>query len=155
MSSIRASGSIANPNAAASSRTRARACVVVEEDAGLSRLHREDDVLGDRHHRNEHEVLVHHPDPAGDRLLRGAHAHGLPVDQDLALVRVVEPVQDVHQRRLAGAVLPEQRVHLAAPEVEVDVVVGDDAWKALGDPPKLEDGRLDDALLLAHARAIL
>ena len=36
---------------------------------------------------------------------------------------VVEPVEDVHQRRLAGAVLAEQRVHLAAAEVEVDVVV--------------------------------
>ena len=78
-------------------------------------------------------------------------AHGLAVDQDLALVRVVEPVQDVHQRRLAGAVLAEQRVHLAAPEIEVDVVVGDDAGKALGDPAKLED----DGRLLAHARAIL
>ena len=54
-------------------------------------------------------------------------ATGLPVDADLALVGLVEAVEDVHQRRLAGAVLAEQRVHLAAPEVEVDAVVRDDA----------------------------
>ncbi len=57
-----------------------------------------------------------------------------PFDEDLALVRVVEAVEDAHQRRLAGAVLPEQRVHLAGPEVEVDVVVGEDARELLRDP---------------------
>ena len=65
----------------------------------------------------------------------------LPPTSDLALVRVVEAVQDVHQRGLAGAVLAEQRVHLAAAEIEVDVVVREDAREALGDPLELEDGR--------------
>ena len=37
----------------------------------------------------------------------------LAVEQDLALVRLQQPVQDVHQGRLAGAVLAEQGVHLA------------------------------------------
>src|SRR5207253_11031770 len=36
-------------------------------------------------------------------------------------------VEDVHQRRLPGAVLAEQRVHLAGKEVKVDAVVRDDA----------------------------
>ena len=58
----------------------------------------------------------------------------LAVDQDLALVRLVEPVEDVHQRRLAGAVLAEQRVHLALAQVEVDAVVRDDAGEPLRDP---------------------
>ena len=44
----------------------------------------------------------------------------LAVEQDLALVRHREPVEDVHQGRLAGAVLAEQRVDLAGAEVEVD-----------------------------------
>ena len=89
----------------------------------MPRLDREHDVLGDRHDRDEHEVLVHHPDPARDRLLRRRHPDGLALDQDLALVGVVEAVEDVHERRLPGAVLAEQRMHLAAAEVEVDVVV--------------------------------
>ena len=45
----------------------------------------------------------------------------LAVDDDLALVGLVEAVEDVHQRRLAGAVLAEQRMHLAAAKIEVDV----------------------------------
>ena len=63
----------------------------------------------------------------------------LPFDQDLALVRPVEAVEDVHQRRLARAVLAEQRVHLALAQVEVDVVVRDDAREPLRDAPHLED----------------
>ena len=41
-------------------------------------------------------------------------ATGFPLIADLALVGLVEAVEDVHQRRLAGAVLAEQGVHLAA-----------------------------------------
>ena len=61
---------------------------------------------------------------------------------------LVEPVEDVHQRRLAGAVLAEQRVHLAAAQVEVDVVVRDDSGEVLRDPAQLED-----RTLVSHARA--
>jgi hypothetical protein len=113
--------------------------VVVEERAPR-RLGAEDDVLGHRHHRDQHEVLVDHPDPALDRVLRRAHPHGLALDQDLALVRVVEPVEDVHQGRLARAVLAEERVHLVREQVEVDPVVRDDAREALRDTAQLQDG---------------
>ena len=87
-------------------------------------------------------MLVHHADPVLDRGLRGAERDALAFDPDLALVRVVEPVEDVHERRLAGAVLAEERVHLAPAQVEVDVVVGEDAGEPLRDPPELERGRL-------------
>ena len=113
---------------------------LVEQDPGARRLVREHDVLGDGHHRDQHEVLVHHPDPAVDRVLRRLERDRLAVQQDLALVGLVEPVEDVHQRRLAGAVLAEQRVHLAAPQVEIDVVVRDDPRKPLRDPAELQDG---------------
>ena len=52
------------------------------------------------------------------------------VDADLARVRPVEAGEDVHQRALAGAVLAEQGVDLAGAQLEVDVVVGDDAREA-------------------------
>ena len=103
---------------------------MVEEDARLVRLVAEHDVLGDRHHRDEHEVLVHHPDPVLDRVGGRVQDDRLALEEDLALVRPVEPVDDVHQRRLAGAVLAEQGVHLAAAELEVDAVVRDDAGEA-------------------------
>ena len=91
----------------------------------------EHDVLGHRHDRDEHEVLVHHADPQPDRLRAASRSRtGSPSQADLALVGLVEPVEDVHQRRLARAVLPEQGVHLAAAQVEVDVVVRDDARRS-------------------------
>ena len=125
---------------------------VVEQDPVVHGLGREHDVLGDRHHRDQHEVLVHHPDAVLDRRLGRAELGRLAVDPDLALVRVVEAVDDVHQRRLAGAVLAEQRVHLALAQVEVDAVVRDDAGEALRDPTKLENGPLvhrGDSMALA------
>ena len=47
----------------------------VEEDARARRLLVEHDVLGDGHHRDEHEVLVHHADARLDRRVRRAEAH--------------------------------------------------------------------------------
>ena len=120
----------------------------VEEDAAVRRLGREHDVLGDRHHRDQHEVLVHHPDAGVDRLPRRPELDLAALDVDLALVRVVEAVDDVHQRRLAGAVLAEQRVHLALEQVELDLVVREDAREALRDAAELEDG------LLGHGASI-
>ena len=58
----------------------------------------------------------------------------LAVDLDGALVRLLHAVQDLHQRRLAGAVLADDRVDGAAADRDVDVVVGDDAREPLADP---------------------
>ena len=141
MSWMRACGSMWNLNWSASSRTRRSAAAVSSSDARFRRLGREHDVLGDRHHRDEHEVLVHHADARGDRGVRRVDRERLPVQEHLALVGLVEPVEDVHQRRLARAVLAEERVHLALAEVEVDRVVREDAREALRDAAELEDGR--------------
>src|SRR5262249_38874074 len=68
----------------------------------------------------------------------GADADRLVVDQDLALIRLHQAVQHVHQRALAGAVLAEQRLDLARLHHEVDAVVGHQPAEALGDAAKLE-----------------
>ena len=94
--------------------------VPVEEDGVRHRLLAEHDVLGDGQDRDEHEVLVDHADPARDGIGRTEDVDRLAVEQDLALVGHRQPVEDVHQRGLAGAVLAEQRVDLARPEVEID-----------------------------------
>ena len=112
---MRACGSIANLNVCGDPLDALLGGVLVEQDPLAGRLDPEHDVLGDRHHRDQHEVLVDHADPQVDRIARRAHRDRLPVDPDLALVRLVETVEDVHQRRLAGAVLAEQGVHLTAP----------------------------------------
>ena len=51
----------------------------------------------------------------------------------------VQPVEDVHQRRLPGPVLAEQGVNLALPQIEVDSVVRDDAGEPLRNSRELEE----------------
>src|SRR5712692_3025724 len=106
--------------------------MVVKAWAGY-RLTAQHDVLAHSEDRDEHEMLVDHTDGKHDG---GAGARDLcrcAVDEDLAGVGVNEPVQDVHQRALAGPVLPHQRVDLARAHREVDVIIGDDARPGLGD----------------------
>ena len=95
------------------------------------------DVLGDGERRDEPEVLVHHADPGVERVARRVRTRPARRRADLALVGPVEAGEDVRERALAGAVLAEQRVHLALGRLEVDAVVRDDAREPLGDPAQL------------------
>ena len=72
-------------------------------------------------------MLVDHPIPRRDGVGRAGDGDRHAVEQDLAGIGGEQPVQDVHQGALAGAVLAEEGVDLARPDVEVDPVVGDDA----------------------------
>ena len=90
--------------------------------------------LGDGEDRHQHEVLVDHADPGGHGVARPGEGHGLAVDEDLALVRPVQAVQDVHEGGLAGAVLAQQGVDLTGLDGEVDVVVGHERPEGLRDP---------------------
>ena len=110
----------------------------VQPEPGL--VEPEQDVLGDRLRGDQREVLMDHPEPGRDRVARRTEGDGRPVEQDLAGIRPVEPGQDVHQGALAGAVLAEQCVDLARAQVEVNLVVGDDAGKGLDDAARLERG---------------
>ena len=112
--------------------------VPVKERPAGHRFRAEDDVLGDRQHRHEHEVLVDHADAASDGIRWPRDIDGLAVEQDLALVGTRQPVQDVHEGRLAGAVLAKQGVDLSAPYIQAYVVIGDDAGIALGNAAHLQ-----------------
>ena len=107
---------------------------VDEEPATLAAVVAEHDVLGDGERLDEPEVLVHHADAGVEGIPRRMEVHLLAVELDLALVRAVEPGEDVRERRLPRAVLAEQGVHLADPCLEVDVLVRDDAREPLRDP---------------------
>ena len=61
-----------------------------------------------------------------------------PVDQYLSLVGLVQPVKDVHECGLAGAVFPEQGMDFAGPEVEVHVIIGKGFSKPLADSPEFD-----------------
>src|SRR5262249_5604202 len=123
-----------------------RGVAIEQPPEAAPRLGAEDDVLPDGEARHEHEVLVHHAEPVLDRVL-GPRERGAPaIDQDLALVRPVEAVEDLHERRLAGAVLADEGVDLALADGEVDAVVREDAREALRDAAHLDgEGELGSA----------
>ena len=57
-------------------------------------------------------MLVHHADARRDRVAGALERHGLAVDEDLSLIGGVHPVQDVHERGLARAILSKQGVNM-------------------------------------------
>ena len=119
----------------------------IDEDGIGHRLGAEDHVVRNRQDRHEHEVLVDHADAALDRVRRTGDLNGLTVQQDLPLVGFGKAVEDVHERRLARAVLAEQRVDLAGTHIEVDVIVGDDARISLGHAAHLQRGNAGPSVL--------
>ena len=81
-------------------------------------------------------MLVHHADARRDRVTGSLERDGLAVDEDLPLIGGMHPVQDVHERGLARAVLSKQRVNMPLLDRQVDRVVGDEGAKPLRDPPQ-------------------
>src|SRR5262249_3539161 len=100
----------------------------------------EHDVLRDRQLRDEAELLIDRRDAERLRVARRVDGDGAPVDLDRARVAPVGAAEDLHQRRLAGAVFTEQDVHFARVEIEADAVERDDARKRLPDAPHRERG---------------
>ena len=73
------------------------------------------------------------PIPARDGIAGGVDVDWLAADDDLALIRLVEAVQDVHQGGFAGAILPQQGMDLALLEGQVDMIIGQHTGETLGD----------------------
>ena len=71
--------------------------------------------------------------PAASAWRTLAKRTGRPSTSSLAVVVGVDAGQDLHQRRLAGAVLAHQRVDLAGAELETDRVERRDAAETLAD----------------------
>ena len=81
-------------------------------------------VLGHAEVREQARLLVDHRDPERPGLRRAGDHGRLAVDADRARVRLVDAGQDLDQGALARAVLPDQRVDLAGPQVERHVGQG-------------------------------
>src|SRR5471032_947935 len=72
------------------------------------------------------------------RVLGTTHAHVAPHDGDAARIRLHETGQQLDGRRLAGAVLAEQRMNGAALDAERRVVERDSSAEPLGDLREIE-----------------
>jgi hypothetical protein len=77
------------------------------------------------------------PMPGGDGGVRVLDHGFLAVNEDVAIVGLVEAVEDRHQCRFAGAVLADDAVDRALPDLHVDVLVGVNEAEFLVDPLQL------------------
>jgi hypothetical protein len=100
----------------------------------------EADVLGHRAVRDEVDLLVDRGDAGGLRLGGLREGDRLAVEQDLARIAGVVAREDLDQRRFAGAVLPDERMHLPAPDLERRARERRDAREALVDAAHGEEG---------------
>ena len=91
----------------------------------LPRLGAEDDILRHGEGRGQLEVLVNHADAGGDRCGRPGELDRLAMQPDRAGIAWQQPVEHVHQGRLAGAILADQRMDLALTHIERSIVDGD------------------------------
>ena len=106
-----------------------------------SRLTSEEHVLGDREVGAEVDLLVDRADPRGLALGRAGEPVLLAVDLEGSGVDGVDAGQRLDQRRLAGAVLAHERVHLPWQESQAHAVERLDAGEA-----DLDAGQLDHGL---------
>ena len=93
----------------------------VDQTEPIERQRTQMDVLGDRQVAHRGQLLMHHADARLPRIARRSKMHGLPVQAHLALIPGMHAGNDLHQRRLAGAVLADQPVDLAGQQREVHV----------------------------------
>ncbi len=64
--------------------------------------------------------------------------HFLTTDLDRPRIGVLHPVEDLHERGLACAVLTDDRVDLADSDRQIDVLVRYHAWERLRDVRQLD-----------------
>ena len=105
-----------------------------------ARLPAGEHVLGHGQIGKDRRLLVHGDDPEPVRGLRVADPLRLAVDQEAALLRLDHAREDLHEGRLARAVLADERVDGRLLDREADVGDRLDAAVALRDPVELDQG---------------
>ena len=73
-------------------------------------------------------------------------AQVVAIEQDAAFVRIVEPGQKLHQRGLAGAVLADQREHLAGAQREAEMAHRPSLGAGIAEPDVFEHEARADRL---------
>ena len=87
-------------------------------------------------------MLVHHADTHFRRHQRGGDPRLDTIDEYGPRLRRQEAGKHAHERGLAGPVLAKQGVNLAPPQIEIDVLVGDNAAELHSDTRHADNRRL-------------
>ncbi len=103
-----------------------------------ARLAAHEDVLRHRAEGNEVDFLIDGADAADLGLVRGGEIDLPSIEDDGAAVLAIGAVQDLHQGRLARAVLADDGMHLAFGHGQAGVIEGHHTGKDLDDVPHFE-----------------
>ncbi len=98
-----------------------------------ARLPPHEDVLGDRAKGNEVDFLINRANAGGLRLLRRVEVDIAPSEADSPTITTIGAGEDLDQRRLAGAVLADERMNFAGGDAQPRIRQGSDAGKRFGD----------------------
>src|ERR1700733_4463565 len=99
----------------------------LSHDAGRARLAAEEHVVGDRQSGRESQRLIHRLDAPFARRDRRGEVNDFSTEPNLARIGNNRAAQGLDQRRLAGAIVPDNRQDLAREKVEVGTVERGDA----------------------------
>src|SRR5690606_8582436 len=125
----------------------------LHQGAGRSRLHAlgeveaaerlcmaDEHVLGDRQVRKQVELLENDADTVPCRIVLVCKDDYVPIEFYRAAIELLHAGNDLHQGRFAGTIFPDQHVHSAHAQVEIDVLQG---LRARIDLPPVANGKAD------------
>ncbi len=101
--------------------------------AAAARFECQRNVLAHGQCLEQRKVLEHHADAKTPRVSRAGDGDFATLPEDRPFICLDDAVDDLHQRRLARAVLAEHCVNFPGQHVEVDAFVGDDRRIGFGD----------------------
>jgi hypothetical protein len=78
-------------------------------------------------------MLMDHPNSDPDGIRGRSKSSFFSKHCYTPFIRMIEPIENIHQRRLAGAILSQEAMYLANLQIEVDFVVCNYAGESLYD----------------------
>ena len=123
--------------------------------ANASWLMPQDNILSYSQGGNQHEVLMHHTNFQANSITRPGDVRELPVDVNLTAIGVNKTVENVHQRSFTCAVLAHQCMDLALADLEIDMIVSNDAGPGFSDVTHLHSKWYGNLFSCSHSRTFL
>ena len=122
-------------------RTRRHRLVVKQGDwtEPALELAPEEDICRRRQIVGKRKVLVDDLDPHGACIDGSVEMHGLALEADVSMARPKIAGDDLHERRLARAVVAHQADHLSREDLHVDVMQRADRAELLADTDQFQD----------------
>ena len=112
--------------------------ILTNDAQGIHRLAAREDVLSHAERPDEAALLVHHRDPGIRGTLLAEAGDRSTVERDGPSVGLVHARHQMHERGLPRTVLADQGMHLAALDLERDIIDRAHAGKGLDDVPHRE-----------------